>query len=367
MRGLSFTVSALALLPIATAASARVGVGGSPVLYWNEVLLDTLVGDPTVESRSAAMIDAALHDAVNATLGSPNHRYLGAVASGGDTRAAASVAAHDVLVNLYPAKTASLDAALAASLALVPNGAAKTSGMVTGAAYAGAVIVNRAHDGSDLPSIYIPTGAPGHYQPTPPLFIPCVDQQYCNVTPSMMTSISQFRPGPPPALGSAAYAAAFNEVKAIGSATSATRTADQTNSAQFWTTDEGPGILTRIAIDTAAAACKTTLENADLFATVMTGVADASITAFNSKCYYAFRRPVTAIRLGDTDGNAATGADAGWNPLLFNPPLPSYLSAGTVVNETGFNILDHEFGNTIAFCGENSFGERLCQFRGRSG
>jgi hypothetical protein len=358
MRGLLFAVSALALLPIATAASARVGVAGDPVLYWNEVLLDTLVGDPTVQSRSAAMVDVALHDAVNATLGSPNHSYLGAVASGGDTRAAASVAAHDVLVNLYPTKTASLDAALTASLALVPNGAAKTSGMATGAAYASAVIANRAHDGSDLPSVYTPTGAPGNYQPTPPLFIPGVDQQYANVTPWLMTSTSQFRPGPPPALGSAEYAAAFNEVKAIGSATSATRTADQTNSAQFWATDEGPGIFTRIAIDTAAAAGKTTLENADLFATLMTGVADASITAFNSKYYYAFWRPVTAVRLGDTDGNAATAADASWTPLLFTPPFPSYLSAGTVVNETGFNILDHEFGNTIAFCGKNSFGER---------
>lgn len=354
------TAGILALLAGAsTPALAKVDVTGDPVLFWNEMLIEGIHGDPTVQSRSYAMVDVALHDAVNATLGSPDHSYLGHVANaGGDTRAAASVAAHDVLVNQNPAQAAAFDAALAQSLALVPDGAAKTRGMATGAAFASAVIARRAGDGATTPKMYFSTGEPGNWRPTPggPPF--GIDLQYADVTPWVMTSTSQFRPGPPPALGSAQYATALNEVKDIGSAASTSRTAGETFDAQFWATDEGPIAFTRAAIDASVAEGKSTIENARLFATLTTGVADASISIFNTKYHYNLWRPVTAIQLADIDGNAATLADPDWSPLLVTPPFPSYASAGTTVNATGFGILELAFGNDIAFCANNSFGER---------
>jgi hypothetical protein len=53
------------------------------------------------------------------------------------------------------------------------------------------------------------------------------------VEPFALRSGSQYRPEGPPALTSAEYAEAFSEVKSLGSATSITRTADQTTISQF--------------------------------------------------------------------------------------------------------------------------------------
>ena len=198
-------------------AGAAVPVTGDVVLYWNQVLTTALVSSPTVNTRGYAMVDVAIHDVVKATLGNPDKRYLGNIITpGGDTRAAASVAARNVLVSLNPAKTAEFDAALTASLALIPDCAAKTNGMATGALMAAAAIANRAADGSTAVVAYTPSGLVGRWEPTPPGLAPAALPQWGAVTPWIMTSGDQFQPGPPPALSSVAYAAALNEVKDIG-------------------------------------------------------------------------------------------------------------------------------------------------------
>ena len=332
------------------AAAAPVLVTGDPVLYWNEVLMTGLSGSPTVQSRSYAMVSVAMFDAVNATLGSPNRAYLSGIANaGGDTRAAASVAAHDVLVHLNPARAAEFGAALANSLALVPDGAAKSNGIATGAAYAAAMIAGRSADGSTAVVPYTPSGLPGHWAPTPGVTTPAVPQ-YANVAPWLMGSPSQFRAGPPPAITSAEYAVAYNEVMAIGSATSTIRTADQTAAAQFWAASAGNAPWVRAGIDQAQTNGLSTIQNAELFALLATGIADATIATWNTKYFYDYWRPITGIRAGDSDGNAGTVGDANWQSLIAAPGHPSYLSAHAAVAGAAASILQSRLGSGDRFC-----------------
>ena len=333
------------------AAAAVAPVTGDPVLYWNQVLKTGLAGSPTVTSRGFAMVDVAIHDAVNATVGSTNKAYLGAVAtSGGDTRAATSKAARDVLVSLNPAKTAEFDAALAASLALVPDGAAKTNGIATGAAIAAATIARRTGDGSTAVVPYTPSGGIGDYAVTPPGNIPAALPQWGGVDPWLMTSGSQFRPGAPPAVGSAEYVAAYNEVMTLGSLGSLVRTADQTASAQFWAGAAGSGVWVQAAIDASLGESLSSLQYASILARLTTSLADAAIASWDAKYEYDYWRPITAIRLGDFDGVAATAGDAGWTSLINAPPHPSYMAAHAAVAGAAAGILGDAFGDANPFC-----------------
>ncbi|QDZ08373.1 PEP-CTERM sorting domain-containing protein [Sphingomonas panacisoli] len=348
-----------ALTFVTVPASAQVAPGGDPVLYWNQIAMANIDGDPGLGGRAYAMVNIAVHDAINATMGSPDRSYTGSVANGGgDSRAAAAVAAHDVLVNLYPTKTAAFDAALTASLATIGNGSAKTTGMATGQAFASATIAARASDGFIAPfPTYTPTGQPGNYVPTTPGPGFPVDGQFATATPFVMTSPTQFRPGPPPALDSIAYAVSLNDVEAIGSINSIVRTADQTASAFFWENDPERPYLAA-AIDQSLASGKSPLENARIFATLTTAIADAPITAFDAKNLYNIWRPVTAIQNADIDGNPLTTADPTWQSLLVAPPFQSYISAHSTVAGTAASILDLVYGTGVGFCATNTVGTR---------
>jgi hypothetical protein len=164
-----------------------------------------------------------------------------------------------------------------------------------------------------------------------------------------MTSGSQFRdPNGPPALDSAEYTANFLEVKEIGSATSATRNADQSAIARFWASSAGtstpPGHWMRIAQTVADAQDNTLEENARLFALLTMGMADASVASWDNKYTYNDWRPITAIRAAATDGNPATEADASWNSFLTTPNHPSYTSNHSSVSGAAGAILAEFFG-----------------------
>ena len=108
----------------------------------------------------------------------------------------------------------------------------------------------------------------------------------------------------PNALTSADYAEDFNEVKEIGSLTSTTRTADQTDAAIFWQ-DQAMALLNRIFRTLAASQNLDIVDSARLFAMENLAAADALIGCWNDKYYWQFWRPITAIREADTDGNPA--------------------------------------------------------------
>src|SRR4030095_6267439 len=207
------------------------------------------------------------------TTGNPAGNFVqGTTTFGGDTRAATAVVAYNVLVAVNPAKTADHTAALHVSLALVPDGPAKTAGIATGTAIATATLAFRANDGSTAVVPYSPTGAIGHWAPTPPGFLPAVAPQWGDQTPWVLTSGDQFRPPPPPNIGSIAYAAAYNEVMAVGSANSQTRTGDQTTAALFWAGTGGVQQWVQAGVAIADDANLSTIENARLFALLTVSV-----------------------------------------------------------------------------------------------
>lgn len=348
-----------ALVAVATPASAAVLPSDDPILYWNDQALALLGGSTPIQSRSMAMLNVAMFDAVNAAQGGKRHAYLtGVGATGGDTRAAASQAAHNVLVAIDPTHAATYDAALATSLALVADGTAKTRGVSTGNAFAGAMLAARATDGSGAVVTYTPTGLPGDWTPTPPAFAPASLPQWGGVTPFLLGVGDQFRSVPPPALGSAAYAAAYNEVKDIGSAASVTRTADQTDSAKFWASNNASFAWMRVALGLAEGDGKSTLDTAATFAQLSVAMADAQIAVYNDKYFYRLWRPVTAIRSGDLDGNGGTVADPDWTSLLNTPAFPSYVSAHSALSEAAALTLGASFGDGTNFCLTLSFGSR---------
>src|SRR6185437_10628658 len=80
---------------------------------------------------------------------------------------------------------------------------------------------------------------------------------------------------------------------------------------------------------------------ARLLAVLQMGEFDSYATNFDSKYYYSFWRPVTAIALVDGDGNPETSAVAGWEVLSFpTPPVPDYPSAHSSAGATAAAIID---------------------------
>lgn len=337
----------------ATVPAGAAAVSGDPVRYWQDVMIGSIALPPDLAGHPYAMVDIAMFDAVNQTSGRPYYGYLGSLATGGgDTRAAASQAAHDVLVQVNPGGAAGYDAALSASLALVTDSAAKAAGIATGASVAAAVLAKRAGDGYGAPYSYTPSGLPGRWAPTPDENIPGQFKFLGSTDPWVIASPSSLRPGPPPALDSAAYTAAFNEVKSLGSATSTTRTADQTAAAVFIATANSP--FERIALNAAEAKGLSSLDSARMFAMVSVAYADSVTSVFEAKYYYDYWRPVTAIRAADTDGNPDTVADPNWHALVFTPPFPSYSSAATGTAGAVDGVLEGFLGTSYHFCLDGS-------------
>ncbi len=335
----------------AAPAAATITAASDPILYWNDVALINVATNAPAQTRIFAMTNIAMHDAVNAALGGHSKSYLSGVTSfGGDKRAAAAQAAHDVLVALNPANVAAYDTALTNSLALVSGGSAKANGVLTGKAYAAAILANRTGDGSGNVVSYTTTGLPGDWRPTPPAFGAPAVPQWGGVKTFVLSAAdaAAVHPGPPPALDSAAYAAAYNEVKDIGSANSGTRTADQTASALFWDVANG-GTWIRVGLTIAEDEGMNTLQLSKAFATLSTGLADAAIEGFAAKYEYRLWRPVTAIQLGETDGNPDTVGDPSWSPLFATPAHPSYISTHSDLSATGASILRAFFGDDEAF------------------
>jgi hypothetical protein len=170
-----------------------------------------------------------------------------------------------------------------------------------------------------------------------------------------MPNGSQFRhPVGPPALNTAEYAAALNEVKSLGATNSTTRTPEQTNIARFWADGAGtstpPGHWNRIAQSVAAAQGNTLSENARMFALLNLAEADAAVVSWDNKYQTNYWRPVTAIQLADQDGNAATDPDPNWTPLIATPPFPTYTSGHSTFSGAAAEILKLFYGtDNISF------------------
>ena len=154
--------------------------------------------------------------------------------------------------------------------------------------------------------------------PVPLAFAP----NWGKVTPFVLKRGSQFRPAPPYHLGSKKYAPDYNEIKLIGGddiTTPSARTPDQTEIGLFWI-ESSPLAWNRLARAIAVSRSLDPWENARLFGLLNLAMADGYIASWEAKYHYKFWRPITAIRLGDTDGNPDTEGDRTGRPC--NPPIP---------------------------------------------
>lgn len=305
---------------------------GDLVVQWNQELIDTLAVAGVHPSRirverTYAMMHVAMFDAVNAIeRGYTSFRFETKASRGASAEAAAAQAAHDVLLSLYPSRAASLHALLQETLASIPPGRAR-QGIAIGSDIAAQVLAWRSADGWDVtPPPYVLPADPGNWIPTPPGFAAAAFTQYPAAEPFATESSTQFLVPPPPSVNSPQYTAAYNEVKALGSATSATRTADQTQAARMHaslgTTSTPPTLWNGVAQGVVQSLDLGLLDAARLFALMNVAIHDALQTSFAGKYTYGLWRPVTAIR--NPDLNPDTVQDATWTPLVNAPPYPTY-------------------------------------------
>jgi hypothetical protein len=312
----------LGMLLVAGAARADV------VADWADITTEIATDGPNT-IRTMALAQSAVYEAVNAiTARYPKERVELGSAGGASIPAAVAAASRSVLLHEAPALSRRTDTAYEKTIAAISDDAARARGIAVGERAAADVISKHT---DDLPKIesYRPLTSPGTYVPTTfPLGYATAQHK-----PWFLKSASQFRPGPPPSLKSTLWARDYNEIKAIGSATSTTRTTQQTAIARFWATalpDVHMGIVKSVDVGPG----REITRNARLYAAVTAAINEAEIAVFDAKYHYQFWRPITAIRNGDRDGNDATERDADWTPLIVTPVQPEYPCAHCIVAST---------------------------------
>lgn len=357
------------------------------LLNWNQIAVDAsgldhtpvapgenrVFGEqlgPGRSSRAMAIVHIAIFDAINAIDGGfKSYTDINRVNEETSMRAAIAQAAHDTLLALYPSQADSFAEELDDDLNNIDDGAAKSRGIKLGKKAAQKILALRANDGSQHaePIVgvdYITSNDPGHWRQDPISLIPiALGANWKTVRPFVMNSASQFRVDPPPALNSPEYATAYNETKSVGGDvinTPTTRTASQTEIGIYWAYDGTPSLCApprlynQIVVHIAQQNGTKFNDFARLLALINVAMADAGIAAWESKYFYDFWRPITAIREADTDGNAATIQDAGYSPLgapasnlsgpNFTPPFPAYPSGHATFGGAVFEILRKFYG-----------------------
>jgi hypothetical protein len=369
------TYSCLIAFVVITLVAAT--ASADEITDWNQTMLRAaLVGatSPPVTTRVAAIVQAAVFDAVNgiARRYTPIH-VAPAGPSGASREAAAVQAAYATLVQLYPTQKSTFDARLAVSLAVLgarESSAAIASGLAWGQTVADAILAWRSADGfTPAPPPFSGGTGLGQWRPTPPAFASAAVPQFAYMTPWVIAAPSQFRPAGPPPLTSTRYAKDFNETKQMGSMSSSTRTADQTVYTWFWNSATPSFLWNTVAVslvagsgsesdengdrDTHEERHDSILQNARLLALLNVAIADAAIACFEAKYTYVFWRPVTAIPLAAADGNAATSEDPAWMPLVASPAHPEYPSAHSCLSGAAGAVLANRFGERTHFSMES--------------
>lgn len=324
--------------------SSAVSAASNAVIDWNIFTvqaISTAARPGPTGFLDIATVHAAMYDAVEAIDGQFRLYHLVSPGAHGSMAAAAATAAHDILVNRFPSQSASLDAEYHEYLS--SNGLSENDpGVGVGQRAAAAIITLRANDGSfpnPEPPPFTGGTAPYEWRPTvsylpgpPPSLAPMETPWMATVTPFTLNSPSQFRADPPPSLTSSRYTQAYKEIKALGAFSGSLRTPEQTDLAYFWAANY-LAVWSQVLRELANANALDIGASARLFALAYMAMADAGITAWDTKRHYVTWRPITAIQEGDADGNPRTVADLNWQPLLNTPNYPDYTSGAN--NVTG--------------------------------
>ncbi len=324
-----------------------VAVRADEVTSWNLVATNAGLAagqSPPLQTRTYAIVHIAIHDALNA-IDRRNGPYAleTKAVPGASTTAAVAAAARDTLIALVPSQRESIERAYSEALAAVSDGGARASGVAIGQAAAALILSRRSVDGSNGTAAWSPGSVPGQYRPTPPANATPILPHWGNVTPFALRNGWQYRVDPPLDMNSDRYADEVNEIKLIGGATSRLRNDEQSEIARHWYEASGQA-WNRIARNVSEQQRLDPWENARLFALVNIALADGYIGNFESKYFYNFWRPITAIRDGDIDGNLDTVGEMEWNSYLVSPAIPEWPSGHATVGAAAAEVMGRFFG-----------------------
>ncbi len=350
---MAFVLSIAMMAFIAKPKNKFKDVSSDVIVGWNLISHEIMLGpdyDCLNASRVQAMVHLAMHDALNAIEPVYETYALKVQDRKADPEAAAATAAYTVLVASFPAKKEALQAKLNLSLSKVKATDAKTRGIALGEKAGRLILERRKNDGSTDGKLIMPLTAsthPGIYQLVPPYnFV--YGPHWKTVKTFSLNKWDQFRPSPPPALTSAEYTTAFNEVKKFGGKKSTARTPDQTFYGKWWYelseigwNRVGRVVTTDKKLDIFSAA--------RLFALLNMALADAYIAGWDAKLHYNFWRPYTAIQFADTDNNPATDIDVKWESQEPTPPIHDYPSTHSALGNAGASVLAGLLGDHTSF------------------
>ncbi len=358
----------------------------NPIEFWNQELLQGIRNDlmsPTQSAYDIAIIDNAMFNAVDVASGLPltTLGYAGPAVMGADAAAAAFQAGRQTALSLFTsvASQTTLGADAAAYGAMFgynspAPGSAIAVGEAVGNATAVALLARAATDGSQS-VMAVDTGSltPGLWRPTPPDHAPGVTPDWGAVTPFVLSSGSEFRAPPPPAIGSAAYNDALLQVQCMGGTTAPdtatcgayavtpAQQAANTDTALFWSNDAngtykppGQWIQATLGIATTLATPLSLLEDARLFALVATAMGDSAVAQWDTKYFYNVWRPVSAV---NDPTNPNDDPVTMWYPALntatsdqllpdlhVTPAFPSYASGHSTFGAAVATVLADFFG-----------------------
>jgi hypothetical protein len=353
------------------------GLDHTPVAVGEDRIFGQQIG-PGRSSRAMAIVHIAIFESINAIVGGyRSFTGIPRAKAGTSIRAAIAQAAHDTLVAVFSSQKTSFDQLLAEDLSQIPDGFAKSEGILLGRRAAKSILLMRANDGALHPEPvvnvdFICSNDAGKWRQDPISLIPlALGAHWDQVAPFVLSSASQFRTPPPPAMNSAEYTAAYDEVQRLGGdgvTTSTERTAEQTEIGIYWAYDGTPSLCApprlynQIAVHIANQKGSSEIELARLLALINTAMADAGTASWESKYFYQVWRPVTGIRESDVgtgpsgqgDGNSNTVGDVNFSPLgapasnltgpNFTPPFPAYPSGHATFGGAIFQILRKFYG-----------------------
>ena len=281
------------------------------MLTWNTYAVNAVRASAPTKVQTDGMVymsyvQAAVYDAVTKLEGryEPYHDFTVAVVPGASVQAAVAAAARTTLDYYLPDQQPTVDAEYTAYLATLTGDVA--GGVAVGEAAANDIIAFRTGDGlkAATPSYgQIGPILPGQWQLQPGQAVQT--PWLATMRPFLLEQASQFRAEPPPALTSRQYAKDLNETQAYGAVNSTVRTPEQTAIAYFWVgnninqyNETMQSVVAQHGMDL--------VDAAHLFAMGEIVTTDAGIACFDSKFFYQFWRPITAIRNADKDGNPDT-------------------------------------------------------------
>lgn len=361
MRSVVFAASVFVWISGAAPAAAA-----DAVTHWNDVATTNInaAGRFPAGLLDLAKMHLAIHDAVQAYEHSAEPYCADVANAAGSAEAAVAKAARDVLIALLPpAQDASVEAAYQAYL--TDHSLAGNAGLAVGLQAAACIIGLRAGDGSfpANPPTFFGGSNPGEWRPTTATPTSMVTPWLGGVAPFALKNSDQLLDVGPPALTSGLYTREYNEVKALGAKTGSTRTAAQTELANFYS-DSLILLMQRTLRAVVDAYAGNLGASARVMALANVAAADAAITAWSAKVQYNFWRPVTAIREGANDGNPFTIGDPAWEPFLGTPNYPEYTSGANNLAASIMRTLELFFrSNRLPFTVESQAAAATQKFK----